>query len=321
MGKYYLGIDVGGTKAAYGLYDSNFELVHKSEHPSDKTLSAEAFFDGLIHTVTSIAQQQQISLEEIQGIGIGMPSFIVYRDGYIVLTSNLTNIKEFAAKQYMEQRLQIPTFLDNDANTAALAEYQLGAGRGFEHMLYCAVGTGISNGIIINGKLFRGSYGWAGESGHALITPNDGFLCGCENEGCFMSQTSGSMIAGRVKEKILAGQPSIMPKLAGGVKNITAKTILCAYHEGDELAKWAVSNMAKYLAIWLFNLYEILNINCYVFGGGLTKFENILFDKIFEQFKEYNHNEYPVYFKFAELKEDFGTRGAALLAQSETKTQ
>ncbi len=318
MNNYYLGIDVGGTKAAYGLYDGNGVLAYKTEHASDKSLSSEAFFDKVISQIHTIAKDANIETGQLKGIGIGMPSFIIYNEGYIVLTSNLTKIKQFAAKEYLEQRLSVPTFLDNDAHIAALAEHKLGAGRGQNHMLYCAVGTGISNGIIIHGNLFRGSYGWAGESGHALITPDEDFMCGCENNGCFMSHTSGSMIVKRVLREIERGKKTMMTDFEGNCGGLSCKTILDAYSKGDELAIWAVEHMARYLAIWLFNLYETLNINYFVLGGGLTNFGNLLFDKVFEQFDSYNHNAYPVYFKFAELKENFGIRGAALLAENET---
>ena len=318
MNNYYLGVDVGGTKAAYGLYDENGRLVYKTEHLSDTSLLPEEFFDLVIEQIQKITVSNQVAMDQIKGIGIGMPSFIIYKEGYIVLTSNLTKIKNFAAKEYLEQNLSVPTFLDNDANIAALAEHRLGAGRGQEHMLYCAVGTGIANGIIINGNLFRGSYGWAGESGHALITPDEDFMCGCENNGCLMSHTSGSMIVRRVLREIENGRKTIMTDMAGDCGGISCKTILDAYGKNDELAVWAIDHMAKYLAVWLFNLYQTLNINCFVLGGGLTNFGDVLFDKVFEQFNAYNHNEYPVYFKYAEMKENFGIRGAALLAESET---
>ena len=180
-------------------------------------------------------------------------------------------------------------------------------------MIYCPVSTGTSAGIIINDHIFRGSYGFSGEAGHMLITPDEGVLCGCENKGCFMSHTSGSMIVRHIRQRIIAGDQTIMVELAGAPEKITAKHIEDAAKMGDALACWAIDHMAKYLAVWVYNMYSLLNINCFVFGGGLTKFGGMLFDPIRSYFDSYNHNDMPVYFKFAELGDDFGIIGAAQL--------
>ena len=203
--------------------------------------------------------------------------------------------------------------LDNDTHVAALAEHKKGAGRGFQHMVYCAVSTGIASGIIINNQLFRGRYGWAGETGHMLITPGKGIECGCRNKGCFMSYCSGSMIVKHIRNRIAAGEQTLMTELAGSPEQITAVHIQQAFDRGDSMAKWAVEQMAQYLAVWLYNLYQVLNINCFVFGGGLVHFGDRLFPRIRELFDQYNGNDLPVYFKFAELGDNFGIIGAAEL--------
>jgi len=177
-------------------------------------------------------------------------------------------------------------------------------------MLYCPVSTGISSAIIIDGKLFRGSYGWAGESGHTIITPGEGVMCGCGNRGCMMSYVSGSMIAKHVQNRIAQGEKTVMTELAGGADRITALHIQQGYDLGDPLALWAVAQMAKYMAVWLYNLYVSFNINCFVFGGGLLKFGDRLFPAVRAQFDAYNQSDLPVHFKNAELTEDFGIVGA-----------
>lgn len=180
-------------------------------------------------------------------------------------------------------------------------------------MLYCPVSTGISSGIIINDELFRGRYGWSGESGHMIVNPGEGIMCGCKNKGCLMSYCSGSMIVKHIKEKIEKGEETIMVELAGGKDNITAEHLLKAHGMNDEMAIWALGQMAKYLGVWCYNLYTTLNINCFIFGGGLVKFGEVLFGPVRKVFDSYNHNDFPVYFKFAELGDDFGIIGAAEL--------
>ena len=316
MKQYTIGVDVGGTKIAYGLFDENRQLVAKRRAPSDPALSAEQFFSQMAGTLRALMDEQGVSAGQMRGVGVGMPSYVRQEDGYILKTANLTNIKRFTARDYLQGLLghEIRVVLDNDAHTAALAEHRHGAGRGFSHMLYCPVSTGISSGIIIDNKLFRGQYGWAGESGHTIVSPGDGIVCGCGNTGCMMSWCSGSMIVKHIQKWIDEGQPTVMAELAGAPENITCEHLDVAWQQGDEMALRAVDQMARYMAVWLFNLYVTLNINCYVFGGGLLGMGDKLFGPVRRYFDEYNQDsEHPVHFRTAELEEDFGIIGATEL--------
>lgn len=313
MKGYSIGIDVGGTKIAYGLFDSQRQLLAKARRPSNPDLAPSAFFDDLLLGLHELLEDQGISLSSLKGIGIGMPSYVRYEDGYILKTTNLTKIKEFPAKDYIQNALgeNLPVFLDNDSHTGALAEHRYGAGRGHKNMLYCPVSTGISSGIVIDGKLFRGQYGWSGESGHMIITPGEGVLCGCGNRGCLMSWCSGSMIVKHIQNWIAAGESTRMVELAGGAENISCETLSAAWDLKDPMALKAVEQMARYLAIWAYNLYVTLNINCYVFGGGLLEMGDKLFGPMRRYFDDYNQDDaHPVFFKTAELEKDFGITGA-----------
>lgn len=313
MGRYHFGIDVGGTKIAYGLYNEQKELVDKHRTASNKEIGPEEFFDGIDRDIRMILDRNSLTLSDVNGVGIGMPSFILFDEGKILMTTSLTNIKNFYARDYLSKKLGVRVVIDNDSHAGAIAEHRFGAGRGFRHMIYCPVSTGISAGLIINDHIFRGSYGFSGEAGHMLITPDEGILCGCENKGCFLSHTSGLMIVKHIQEKIRNGEKTVMTELAGSPEKISAEHIKEAVQMGDEMAKWALDHMAKYLAVWIFNMYMFTNINCFVFGGGLCKFGDLLFGPIRTYFDSYNHNEMPVYFKFAELGDDFGIIGAAEL--------
>jgi glucokinase len=308
-----LGIDVGGTKTTLGLYAEDRTLLDRLSLPSDATLAPEAFFTHLCDQAQALLGRNGLTAEALRGVGIGVPSYVIFEEGRILKTSNLTKIKDFPARAFMERRLGVRVVVDNDAHAAALAEHRYGAGKGFPHMLYCPVSTGISSAIIIDGKLFRGSYGFAGESGHQIITPGAGIECGCENRGCIMSYASGSMIVRHVRDWLAQGQRSVLPELAGGAERITAEHILRGFELGDALAERAVDQMAAYMAVWLFNLYALLNINCYVFGGGLLHFGERLFPRVYAQFHQYNGNDLPVHFKTAALGVDSGTLGAAEL--------
>ena len=315
MEQFALGIDVGGTKTAYGLYDSGRNIVTKRRRPSNKELTPAQFFDEMVVNIHEMLQGEGLTVDSLRGIGIGMPSYINFEEGHIVKTSNLTNLKDFAAKEYLLTKLGrgVRVIIDNDAHIGALAEHKYGAGRGFDNMLYCPVSTGISSAIIVDNKLFRGRYGWAGESGHAIITPGQGIECGCGNRGCLMSWCSGAMIIKHIQQWIRAGEETAMVALAGTPEEITTVHLNEAWEQNDAMARRALEQMAQYMAVWLYNLYVTLNIDCYVFGGGLLGMGDKLFGRVRTLFDAYNQNERPVYFRSAELGEDFGIVGATEL--------
>ena len=312
MGKdYVIGIDAGGTKVAYGLFDSSGKLIFRTRHPSDINADGPAFSDRIIETVNAILDECRLVPEDIKGIGIGMCSFIFIDEGYVYMTSALENIRDFAMRDYIESRLGIKVVLDNDANAAALAEQRKGAARGHKDVVYMAFGTGVGSGIIINNELVHGSYGWAGESGHMLITPDEGMECGCRNRGCFMTYASGMGMARWAQKFIDEGCESELAQCA----EITAKDILAAYSNGDALAEKLVDQTAHYMGICMFNIYQLLNINMYVLGGGLVNFGDMMLEKIRNEFNRYNKIPLPVDIVFAELKDDMGITGAAELVK------
>ena len=308
MGPFRIGIDAGGTKVAYGLFDQKNNLVGRRQHPTPADADGPQFSDLIIENCRALLQEQNLKIDDLRGIGVCMPSFILFDEGYICMTSAMENIRDFAMRDYLTQRLPVSIVLDNDSNCAALAEYRFGAGRGSRHMVYMSASTGIGSGLIINGELFRGSYGWAGETGHMLITPDEGLECGCRNRGCFMSWAGGRYIPDRVLRKAKDFETKM---------NLAVRTdgiaLLQACRDGDPLALAVLDEMAHYLGVCLFNIYQMLNINLFVFGGGLTHFGSLLFDRVRAEFDRYNHIPQPVEFRFAELKQDFGIIGAAEL--------
>lgn len=311
---YYIGIDVGGTKIAYGLFNDEKKLVSKLKRPTNTSLSVEDFFDEMCKQIDILLNEQNIRFEDVEGIGIGMPSFIIFEKGYVVKTASIPQIHDFPLRDYLRKKLgeKVRIVIDNDGNIGALAELRYGAGRGFEHMVFCLVSTGLGSSIIINKSLFRGSYGWAGESGHTLVNPFDAssIMCGCNNIGCFNSFSSGKMILEHVKKWINSGETTVLADLAGDLCKISTEHIDEAYDLGDAMAIKAVEQMAQYMAIWIYNIYLMFNINCFVFSGGLLAMGEKLFGRVKELFDRYNKSDYPVYFYDTQLGADTGILGA-----------
>lgn len=315
--KYRLGIDIGGTKIAYGIVNENGVIVYRHRTPTEMHAKPERFLQTLVGDINGILEAQNFSREDLLGMALGFPSYVDYKKGVVVRSGSMENLCGFHASGDLRRYFPtIRTIVDNDANIAAVAEHKFGAGRGHDHMLYTAVSTGIGSGFILNGRIYRGAYGGAGESGHMLITPDEGVTCGCQNRGCFMGNVAGSMIAKQVREAIGNGRDTIMKDLVeGDIDKITAAHVNEAFKMGDAYAAEIVEKMGFYLGVYVYNFFVGLNLDCYVFGGGMImNFGDELMDRIKRTFYRYNHYEgQKVYFKYAELGGDAGILGAAEL--------
>jgi len=312
MKSHYIGIDVGGTKIAYGLFDKNKKLISRHKTKTLRMITQEAFVDQLYNDIGELTSKNGLRPVNIIGIGIGMPSNVDFNKGYIVITSNMDYIRDFDARGSLGQRFpDVQIVVDNDTNLAAIAEHAHGIAKGEENVIYTALSTGIGSAFIINNKIFRGSHGGAGESGHMIITPNEGVLCGCDNQGCFMSYASGSMICRHITREIEAGKKTCMAEMAKGGA-IDCVILHEAYLAKDSMAVQMLDQMGKYIGVYLYNLYVTLNITCNVFGGGLLKFGAPLLDRIEDTFSYYNKDKlHKVEFRIAELTDDSGIIGAA----------
>ena len=308
---FYIGIDIGGTKIAVGIFNNKRELVKKSKLPTDTSVPASCLSDEIIAEIDKLLLELCIGRKDISGIGIGCPSTVDFSTGIVNYTNNIPNLSDFNLKEYFEKQFFCGVTVDNDANLAALAEYRRGAGRGFKDMMYCTASTGIGGGFILNGRLYRGANGYAGESGHSIITPGEGVKCSCGNYGCIESYASGANISKHVKLRLERGETTVMTELAAGGE-VTGVILAEAFRLNDKMAVELLDQIGKYIGILLFNIYQILNVNCYVIGGGLAKgFGDELYSRIERSFSSFvRANNDPVYFKPAELNQDFGIIGA-----------
>lgn len=313
--RYFAAADVGGTKIALGIFDEEKQPVAKVKLPTDTSISAEALFTGMVETLKGMMAEKGLAPACLAGVGVGVPAPVRAADGVVAMCSMLPSISHFPLRRFLSELLPgVKTEVGNDGHCAALAESRHGAGRGFPHMLYCPVSTGFSSAIIIDGKLFRGSDGFAGESGHSIVAPGTGLPCGCGNRGCPNGLAAGGSIVRYIRNWIAEGETTLMLTLAdGSPEKIDARILDEAARAGDEMALRALKQMSDTMGLWLFNLYKTLNINCYVFGGGLINMGDLLFAPVRKVFDEYRHageSDEPVYFKFAELGQDSGLLGA-----------
>lgn len=314
MSGYLIGIDVGGTKIAYGVYDSDYKQLGKFVARTNPKLEPEEMVDEMCGHIRQLLAQSSIQLSLVRGVGAAFPSHIDFEKGLVITTSSLPKWDNVPAKEMLSQKLGVPVEIDNDANVAAVAEHRFGAGRGHRHMLYVTISTGIGGGIIINNEIFRGSYGAAGEIGHMIIS-DDGYLCGCGNRGCVMSLASGPKIIRYTLDRIDSGCCSMVPTMAPCTDDISCKHIGDAAKAGDELAQEALNRTGDYLGIMFANLYQIFNIRHFVVGGSVSKIGSPLFDRFTDKMSSLCKisSAYPVTIVPAELGDDVGIVGAATL--------
>lgn len=316
--KYIIGIDLGGTKIAGALSDNNGKLLNTI---TVKTLAEEgpnAVLGRIKDLIRSLMDRQGVKRDEILGIGIGSPGALDTESGIIIKASNLPGFSNTPVTDVLEQEFQINTYLENDANTAALGEYWFGAGKGYENFLYITVSTGIGGGIVIDGRIYPGSTSNAGEIGHATIEPH-GPKCNCGNYGCLELYASGTAIARIANERVSKGEETSLKKL----DTITSKEVFEAAAEGDSLSQEVIDYCMEYLGLGIANAITTLDPDMVILGGGVSKSGQVVFDKVQKVVNERCLKAAVKNVKIvpAGLGTDAGLIGALAIVLSRTKRQ
>lgn len=312
-----VGVDFGGTKIAYGLYGADMRLIERLRVKTDAAAEPLAVLDMMARDIRSLVSSAGHEMAAVTGVGVGFPGHIDFDDGRVIIATNLPRWEEAPLRDELSARVGLPVWLDNDTNTAALAEHRAGAGQGARHMAYMTVSTGIGCGFIINGDVFRGTHGFAGELGQTFVSDDTGYGSLRMNAGVVQSIASGPPLARLAREKVAAGRQSSILASAGTCEAIDCEHIGKALAEGDALATEIVDYAAKYLGRALVNLYELMDIGVIVYGGGVTKLGSRLANGMIDQFYGLSHGarKRPVDFRPAALGEEAGLIGAAWLVE------
>jgi len=275
-----IGIDLGGTKITTGLVECSGRLLARDYRETLAVHGPEAVIARMLDAVHTVLAQAGIGKEQVAALGVGSPGPLDIGAGVVVSPPNLPGWERVPLRQRLQDALGIPTFLENDANAAALGEYRFGAGQGCQHMVYVTASTGIGGGLILNGALYHGASDLAGEIGHMTILAG-GPLCGCGNRGCLEALASGTAIARRARESVARGVPTRIADLAEGQpERISARLVAQAAAEGDAEAQAILAEAMNYLGIGMANLANLFNPQRIVIGGGLTNLGEALFEPV-----------------------------------------
>lgn len=286
-----IGVDLGGTKILTSLADTEGKIISTVRIDTQAKLGPEKVIANIIKSINLVAKQARVPLSRISKIGIGAPGPILGQ-AIVVSPPNLPGWRNVNIKSILQRELNKKIYVENDANAAAFGEFSFGAGKGFKNLIYITLSTGIGGGIIIDGKVYTGSIGTAGEIGHMVIDPK-GPKCGCGNRGCLEALAAGPAIA----------------KMAGQKSALEAEL---AARRGNKKAQNAINKAAKYIGIGIGNLNNILNPDIFVIGGGVSNMGRLLLDPVKHWARQYSMeaSRKSLIIVPAKLKNNAGVMGA-----------
>jgi glucokinase len=315
----FIGIDLGGTKISTALVDATGKIIARDYRETRAAEGQKAVIARMVDAAHRVIGEAGLAPAQVMAVGVGIPGPIDSQTGVVTAPPNLPGWKNVPIKQLIEEALGITTFMENDANAAALGEHRFGAGRGVQDMIYVTASTGIGGGLILNGQLYSGTTGAAGEIGHVTVLPW-GPYCGCGNRGCLEALASGTAIAREGREMVRRGVPTLIAELAEGQpERVTAKLIAEAADKGDIEAQEILAEAMAYLGVGMANLVNLFNPELIVIGGGLTNMGEGLFGPVRRAIER---RAFPAAAKAvqvvpAELGDDVGVLGAVAVAMAQ----
>ena len=266
-GRPAVGVDLGGTKIHTVVATPEGSVLGENRCATLAAEGPDAVLERLITTVRASLVGAGLSTSEIAGVGISSPGPCDPRRGVITNAPNLPGWHEIPIIRIISEQLSVTALLENDANAACYGEYRFGAGRGFRHLLYVTLGTGIGGGIIIDGEIYEGASGAAGEVGHMTID-QDGPVCNCGSRGCLEALASGPAIAREAAAAIAAGRSPLLAQLAGNSPP-TPEQVQEAAQRGDVAARQVIEEAGRQLGIGLIGLLNCFDPEALILGGGL----------------------------------------------------
>lgn len=255
----YLGLDVGGTAVKGVVIDSNGCLYGEDSVPT-------AAGAGIVNSIVTLCNRLMKN-NKVEGIGIGCAGVIDSAEGKVVLAKNLS-LSDFPLVKLLQEKINLPVKITNDANAAALGEAKFGAGKDYKNSIFVTLGTGVGGGIVIDGKLFEGNKSAGGEIGHMVIE-HGGELCSCGRRGCFEAYSSATALKKMTKRAMEENPGSAMWKSYTS-DTVTGKTAF-EYFQTDTAAREVVERYIGYLACALSNLANIFRPEVIMLGGGVSK--------------------------------------------------
>jgi glucokinase len=315
---YYLGIDLGGTNIAVGVVDENCRIIKKDSVPTYKDRPYQEIVKDMADLSFKVVKETGLKISDIKSAGIGSPGIPDGEKGILIYACTF-KFENAPFREELQKYIDIPVFLENDANCAALAESIAGAAKDVCHSIAITLGTGIGGGVIIDNKIYSGFNYAASELGHMVIKC-EGEPCSCGRKGCFEAYASATALIRQTKKAAEENPQSIINKLVNGdLSKIDAKTAFDASRQEDETGRKVVHQYIKYLSEGLTNIINIFEPGVVVIGGGISKEGEYLLKPLREQVARGVYTKQSgvrqTEIRVARMGNDAGIIGAAMLGK------
>jgi len=313
----FIGIDLGGSTLKAALITQDGDIIQETRYEANQQ-PPDALFRQVVEVSLNL-RDNKFATGPVTGIGVGIPGLVNRKTNRIEVMPNQPSFSQIDLTAELSRATELPVILDNDANTSAYAELQAGVARGRREVFFVTLGAGIGAGLIINGQIYRGAAGFAGEFGHMTIDP-EGIECACGNIGCLATIVSGPNIVRRTRERLYRDRTSSLSRLAiPRDRELTAEDIAHAAREGDEMAQVMMERTGMFLGIALAAVINLLNVEMVVMGGGVMEAGDLILKPTI---KETRRRAFPPSFNscemvIAKLGPTAGMIGAALMARDQ----
>ncbi len=310
-----VGVDIGGTNLRVAVVDRAGQ-IRKLLRTASPILDPSSGQQTLIQSIRSVTAQADSRLEELQGVGIGIPGWMDRVSGAMTFAPKMAHWQGVFALDAIRSELGLPIFVDSDPNVATLGELWMGAGRGSRNLIMITLGTGLGCGIVIDGKLYVGRHGMSGEFGHIVVETGDNFPCDCGIAGCLETQTAGPAIARQGRQAVESGRDTLIRDLAGGqAQNVTTAMVFTAAAQGDPAADGIVRRAGELLGFGFATVVSLFEPEKIVVGGGMADVGELILAPIRRAMRErcylISRGYVTVDIVRAELGDNAGVIGAA----------
>lgn len=314
MSDKVIGIDIGGTNLRGALVDGEGNIHKRMEILSEADQGIDKLIDNLANFITDISKG-----EKVTNIGVGIPGIIDSKNGIITEAPNILNVDNYPLRSVLKEKLgpDLNLVIENDANSAAVGEWWMGASKNANSMIMITMGTGVGGGIVLDSNLWTGADGMAGEVGHVTIYP-DGALCNCGNYGCLESYASATAIRRMVKEGLQ--DTSLNTNLREATENVQIedipKIVMEAASSGDEFSLGIWKEVGVALGIGIASLVNLLNVEMVVIGGGVSNAWDLFIHNTYTEAKKraFRAPMERAKIERALLRDDAGILGSVYLA-------
>lgn len=281
---YIVGIDMGFGHVGIILADFSAHILREVEYPHRVVDGPKVCLERLDAEVRALLESAGLSFGEVISIGIGVPGPVVAEAGAVSAPPIMPGWDDYPIRDHLQNLWQCPVTLGNDADFGALGEWAYGAGRGEHNLAYIKVGSGVGAGLLLDGHIYRGVTGCAGEIGHITIR-DDGPRCSCGSYGCLEALAGGNAVARMAREAVQSGRRTKLATITP-VENITAKDVALAARSGDLVAQQIITTSGNYLGIAVASLVNLFNPGMVVVGGGVAEMGDLLLDPIRQAVRE-----------------------------------